>query len=99
MHSHGMTTRDKLVRSFKKQICKVMGQTSSSLFTHQVLPIAWDVALAQDHDPVLFCQDVGFSASLMTQYGFTHERLVPTINGQPIEPLSGGAADGNQRHF
>jgi len=59
-----------LVRAFKKQICKVMGETSSSLFARQTLPIAWNVAVSLGYDPVKFCREVGFSPMLLAEMDY-----------------------------
>lgn len=59
-----------LIRAFKRQISAVMGQTASSLFAVQLLPIAWDVAHSQKYNPIEFCLAVGFSQELLDHEGF-----------------------------
>lgn len=59
-----------IVRAFKRQVCKVMGETSSSLIASQTLPIAWDVAIALGYDPVRFCHEVGYSDALLARHGY-----------------------------
>jgi hypothetical protein len=60
----------KLVRAFKKTICREMGVTNSSQIAAQTLPIAWEVAEALHLDPLEFVRSVGFGECLLEHKGY-----------------------------
>jgi len=62
--------RAKLVQAFKSTICKQLGETNSSLFARQVLPIAWRTAKAMGFNPYEFVKDLGYRNSLLREKGY-----------------------------
>jgi hypothetical protein len=54
-----------IIRAFKATISREMGKSGSSLFAHQVMPIATDVADALGYDVKIFLRQVGYRDNII----------------------------------
>jgi hypothetical protein len=52
--------KKKIIRAFKRTICKEMGKTGSSLIAIQTLPLCMEIGMALGEDPVEFARETGF---------------------------------------
>lgn len=62
--------KQEIIKAFKRHLCRTMGETSSSQIATQTLPIAWDIAVALNYNPVQFCRSIGYSYAMLARLNY-----------------------------